>query len=150
MRDVVQADFPELLYLLPTVDDITLDKFENGSVVMTDTCNTAKLLNSFVAEKIPDATGKVIHSVLCFNHLRNVWVKNVLKAATAFLKDYLIDNLEEIAPLLRVSSCLSGIACAFNREFSLCANYPKGHGELFRQWIKEYHPGELLFHEEPK
>lgn len=148
MRDVVQADFPELLHLLPTVDELTLDKFDDGSVVMTDTCNTAKLLNDFVAKKIADATGKVIHSVLCFNHLRNVWVKNVLKAATAFLKDYLLDNLEEIAPSLRVATCMSGIVRAFDREFSLCANYPKGHGELFRQWMKEYHPGELLFHVE--
>ena len=35
---------------------------------------------------------------------------------------------------------------AVNKELSLCANYPKGHGEIFREWIKTYHPGALLLH----
>ena len=33
---------------------------------------------------------------------------------------------------------------AFDKEFSLCANYPKGHGELFCAT----HSGELLLHVE--
>jgi hypothetical protein len=37
---------------------------------------------------------------------------------------------------------------AINKEFSLSANYPKGHGELFLEWIRENHPGVLLFHVE--
>ena len=36
----------------------------------------------------------------------------------------------------------------FDKEFSLCANYPKGWGSNFRQWTKENHSGELLFHAE--
>ncbi len=31
---------------------------------------------------------------------------------------------------------------------SLATNYPKGHGELFAEWMKENYPGELLFHVE--
>ena len=34
---------------------------------------------------------------------------------------------------------------AFDKEFSLCANYPKGWGSNFRKWMKENHIGELLF-----
>ena len=37
---------------------------------------------------------------------------------------------------------------AFDKEFSLCANYPKGHGELFLTWIRTKYPNELLFHVE--
>ena len=37
---------------------------------------------------------------------------------------------------------------AFDKELSLCANYPKGWGVLFRQWRKEKYSGVLLFHVE--
>ena len=37
---------------------------------------------------------------------------------------------------------------AIDKEFSLCTNYPKGHGELFREWIEEKCPGMLLLHVE--
>ena len=37
---------------------------------------------------------------------------------------------------------------AVDKEFSLNANYPKGHGELFKQWIDTNHPGTLLLHVE--
>ena len=37
---------------------------------------------------------------------------------------------------------------AIDKEFSLCANYPKGHGELFREWIEVKYPGILLLHVE--
>ena len=39
-----------------------------------------------------------------------------------------------------------GLICAFDKEFSLCANYPKGHGALFREWMKSNHPEELMLH----
>ena len=43
---------------------------------------------------------------------------------------------------------MSAVIRAFDKEFSLNANYPKGHGELFKEWIKENHEGELLLHVE--
>ncbi len=39
-------------------------------------------------------------------------------------------------------------ARAYEKEFSLAANYPRGHGESFAKWMKENYPGELLFHVE--
>lgn len=147
-RDEVVELCPEWINLLPVVDGIDLDKFEANSVVMTDTCNGARLTNILIQTEICKQTGKTVHSLLCYNHLRNVWIKNVLKESTAFLREYLFTYLEEIAPVLRVSPCMSGIARAFDREFSLCANYPKGHGHLFQQWMKRNHHGELLLHVE--
>ena len=40
------------------------------------------------------------------------------------------------------------IAHAFEKMFSLCANYPKVIGELFHQWIMDNNSGELLFYVE--
>jgi len=33
---------------------------------------------------------------------------------------------------------------AVDKEFSLPANYPKGHGAMFCHWLKSNHPGALL------
>ena len=43
---------------------------------------------------------------------------------------------------------MSAIIRAVHKEFSLSANYPKGHGKLFLEWIREYYPGVLLLHVE--
>ena len=67
---------------------------------------------------------------------------------TKFLNNLLKDSLDEIDPKLRVSTGMEGILRACDKEFSLCANYPKGHGELFNEWMKEHHPGALLLHVE--
>ena len=142
-RDVTQKEFPELLHLLPSADGIDLSKLDGGST-MIDTCNGARLTNTRIYEDIPG----VVHSLFCHNHLRNVWVKNVLESLTDFLKAHLQDSLEEIAPEFRVSASFNSFAHAFDKMFSLCANYPKGYGELFRQWMKENHQGELLLHVE--
>ena len=37
---------------------------------------------------------------------------------------------------------------AFEKMFSLCANYSKGLGEVFFQWIMDNNYGELIFHVE--
>jgi hypothetical protein len=43
---------------------------------------------------------------------------------------------------------MSAIIRAVDKEFSLLANYPNGHGKLFLEWIREYYPGVLLLHVE--
>ena len=94
-RNITEEEFPDLVDLLPSAEDINLSKLEGGSV-MTDTCNSAKLMNSKVCTEVD---GKV-YSLLCHNHLRNVWVKNILTATTDFLRGVLHDSLDEIAPEL--------------------------------------------------
>ena len=90
------------------------------------------------------------HVISCVisNHLRNVWVKNVLGALSEFLKAHLHDSLDEIAPEVRVSPGFVSFARAFDKMFSLYANYPKGWGKIFRQWMKDKHRGKLHFHVE--
>ena len=95
---------------------------------MTDTCNAAQKTNIEISKEISSKT----HNLLCHNHLRNVWVKNVLESLTEFLRAHLSDSLDEIAPELRVLSGCISFARAFDKMFSLCSNYPKGWGKLFR------------------
>ena len=57
-------------------------------------------------------------------------MKNIFTTLTDYLRGVLSDSLDDIAPELRVSPGFDGFARIFDKEFSLCANYPKGHGEL--------------------
>ena len=46
--------------------------------------------------------------------------------------------------VIRSGSCHPSVP----KEFSLTANYPKGHGKLFREWIIKNYPLEFLLHAE--
>jgi len=72
-RVVTLQEFPEMVDLIPDPTEITLDRLDSGSV-MTDTCNSAQLCNRLLCAVVKG----VIYSSFCHNHLRNVWVKNVL------------------------------------------------------------------------
>jgi len=82
------------------------------------------------------------------HHLRNVVVNGAAKAVSSFLNTYLEDSLDEISSFLRVSPDLAHVIHAYHKEFSLTANYPKGHGELFREWVMKNYPQEYLMHAE--
>jgi hypothetical protein len=82
------------------------------------------------------------------NHLRNVWFGSMEKTLTMELNLHLCASCDKIDPKLRVTTSMSAIICAVDKEFSLSANYPKGHGKLFLEWIREYYPGVLLLHVE--
>ena len=90
----------------------------------------------------------VILEVDCWNHLRNVWLGGMTKELSKYLKVHLCEDLECIDSRLRVTPSIDMILRAVDKEFSLCANYPKGHGEIFHEWIEKNHPGALLIHVE--
>ena len=79
------------------------------------------------------------------NHLRCVVVKNMLIKLNEFTSEFLKESLDEISPIHCVSTSLEAVLIAFDKEFSLCANYPKGHGELFLTWLRTKYPNELFF-----
>ena len=54
-----------------------------------------------------------------------------------------VPPLSSLPPARKCNACAPFAA---DKEFSLCANYPKGHGELFREWMGRKHPGALLLH----
>ena len=101
-----------------------------------------------VEEVLRHSTNDNVLQVDCWHHLRNIWLGGMGKCLTTFLNNLLKDSLDEIDPRLRVTPGMEGILRACDKEFSLCANYPKGHGELFNTWTKEHHPGSLLLHVE--
>jgi hypothetical protein len=76
-----------------------------------------------------------------------VWWR-IEKAVTKHLNEILQTSLDEIHIKLQVTSSISAIIRAVNKEFSLSANYPKGHGELVLEWMRKHYLGVLLFYVE--
>ena len=129
------------------MDKIDIKKLTDGAVT-TDTCNSARKTRRILVEIVAQIDGGVVHEQDCFHHLRNVWINGITEAVSGFMKEYLSDSLDEISSFLRISPDLAHIIRAYHKEFSLTSNYPKGHGELFRDWIIKHHPMEFLLHAE--
>ena len=72
----------------------------------------------------------------------------LLKLSPSFLNEFLDDSLESISSFLRVSPDLANVLHEFHKEFSLDANYPKGHGEKLRSWMIKNYPMEFIMHAE--
>ena len=71
-REVTAREFPDnpdLLELIPTVDDIDLKKLANVGAITTDTCNSAQKTRRILLEIIGST-----YEQDCFNHLRNAWI----------------------------------------------------------------------------
>lgn len=140
----LEKKHPTLVDSIPSPDGIDINKLGDGGVIMTDTCNTAQKIRRILVDLIDGS----LDLDCCMNHLKNVWIGNMEKALAKHLNELLRSSLDEIDPTLRVTASISAIVRAIDKEFSLSANYPKGHGELFLEWIRENHPGALLFHVE--
>ena len=139
-REVTAREFldrPDLLAMIPLPNDITLSKLGDGGAVITDTCNAARKLRRILVDEKIEGTA---YELDCFQHLRNIWINGAAKAVTKFLNEFLDDSLENISSFLRVSPDLANVIRAFHKEFSLDANYPKGHGEKFRSWMIKNSP----------
>ena len=116
-RDVTNREYPDFLHMLPFPENIDINKLINGGI-MTDTCSAAQKTNTLLSEEISGET----HNLLCHNHLRNVWVKNVLESLTEFLRSHLNDSLEEVDSMLIVLPSFISFARAFDKMLSLTAN----------------------------
>ena len=142
-RKVTGKEYPAFFDMFPHPDKISIEKLANAGI-MTDACNSAQKTTGDINKEIIGKT----HTFHCHNHLRNIWVKNILESLTEFMRAHLSDSLDEIVPALRVLPGFISVAHVFDNMFSLCSNYPKGWRELFCSRMKENHAGELVFHVE--
>ena len=85
---------------------------------MTDNCNTARKVRRILVNLIDGAL-----EYDCRNHLRNIWLGNMERTLTKELNRQLRVDLDEIDLRLRVTSSISAIIRAVDKEFSLSATY---------------------------
>ena len=152
-RDVHQ-DMYATMHDIPSSDDMDLTKFK-GAVVTSDGCNAARRTSTVTAEAFEAAIEAVaaeegeeyepsIVIVGCHHHMRNVWIGALVKHLSKYLNGILHEDLSKINFRYRVSTMFDSVLRAADKEFSLPANYPKGHGVMFKEWMEKNHPGALL------
>ena len=144
MGEIVPWDCPDLIEMLPSPDEINITKLGvHAGLIMTDSCNAAQKARHLLQHKI----GGVVYELDCHHYLlRNVWIKGMELSVSSYLRVIVTDSLEKIPPELRVTCVYSAIARAWDKFFSLCANYPKGQGEHFAAWLRVNKPGTPLYH----
>ena len=144
-------ELQDLLDLIPNRSGLRISKF-NKANIMTDTCNTARLLREKLIASITQACkeegtdDKDIKVFVgdCWHHLRCIWIGAGLKHHDTYLTG-LVPEIDDIHFLLRVSTSIEKHLIAIEKEFGATANYAKGHGARFIAWMKRYHAGALLF-----
>ena len=144
LRKKVLDTCPQHLHLIPPPSSIGESKLGKAALT-SDNCNAAQKVKRLSNKRL----GGECHEVDCHNHMRNTFLCNpVEKALSKFLTEELKASLETIDPILRVKTLWIAFARAYDKEFSLAANYPKGHGHLFLIWLRKHYPGILLYHVE--
>ena len=63
----------------------------------------------------------------------------------AHLSDVLDDDLDQIYFTLRVTTDVGDILHAVEKYFGITANYAKGKGSMFYDYMKRYHPNCYLY-----
>ena len=154
-KEVHEAKFGADTHNIPDSSELDIAKL-NGATVNSDTCNAARKATALLIEAIEEAAkakavkdGKNPSDVMvlqqdCHHHLRNVWFGAITKRLSKFLDEMLAADLDSINSRYRVSTKMDAVLHAIDKEFSLPANYPKGHGDAFKYWLKMMHPGALL------
>ena len=164
-RETFEELFPGVAHDIPDGAEMNIAKLGGGGAVTSDNCNGALKVKRLLVEAVQDAVKAghtdaewealpeakrtellATYEIDCWNHLRNVWLAKVSSALTARLKETNKEELDAIDFRLRVGTDVVLLLRAVDKEFSLCANYPKGHGDLFKEWVVREHPTALLFH----
>jgi hypothetical protein len=80
----------------------------------------------------------------CHGHMRTIFINGITKRMSSYLARVLAEDLLGIDKRLRVGTTFDMVLITIDKEFSIPANYPKGHGPEFKHWLKAHHPGALL------
>jgi hypothetical protein len=117
-------------------------------MVSTDSCNTAcktqrllcEVIKKLCFEKgLTDDEVNVLETD-CWNHMQNIWFGAVVKELTSHLDQILKNDLDVIHPILIVTIDPNSIFCAIEKVFGETANYAKGSGSMYYDYMRMYNP----------
>ena len=139
---------PDLLAKLPQPSSLDVTRMLGG-MISHDNCNPARdqgncieqiILEMAAGMGIPEGE-RVLFQGSYHNHLRNTWMEYIETYMAGKLEKHLKNDLKLIPPNLRVACRLSELLIHINNEYNFSANYPKGHGDAFNDYLRTYHPG---------
>mmetsp|Transcript_21419 Transcript_21419/g.44776 ORF Transcript_21419/g.44776 Transcript_21419/m.44776 type:complete len:297 (+) Transcript_21419:1703-2593(+) len=155
-RETTKRMFPghnDILDVIPESIDLTLKKLGYNGVVMTDTCETAKKFRCLLIESIEGIyleAGISPNEIKmfegdCWHHLRNICFGFVIKQVNKLLYALWKQDLEDIPNIFQVCADIDDLLQCIEKEFGRTANYAKGHGSMFEEWMRILHPGAYLY-----
>ena len=112
LNKIVNNEYPNGNFDLPLPESINISKLGHGGAITTDTCNSAQKTRRILVDNV----GGRVHEMDCMHHLRNVWFHGVEKSLTLHLNNYLRDSLDNIDLSLCVSSSMSQLIRAFDKD----------------------------------
>ena len=84
-----------------------------------------------------------VHMGHCHQHLRNVIIGGMEKAATSYLQSELEEDLSEFSSFDRMSVDCCDLLRAVYKEIHASGKYAKGKGCEFEAWRKKHYPNAL-------
>ena len=120
-----------------------------GGMISHDNCNPDRDQGNHLEQLISELADKLgileskrmLFQGSCHNHLRNTWMDHVENYLVGKLEDHRKNDLELFPTHLRVACRLSELLIQVDKEYNFSANYPKGHGDAFNDYLRMYHPG---------
>jgi hypothetical protein len=76
----------------------------------------------------------------CWNHLHSVWFGAIVNEFSSHLGEVLQNDLNEIHPILRVTTDPNAIFQAIEKVFGETANYAKESGSMYYDYMRTYNP----------
>ena len=73
-----------------------------------------------------------------------MWIGAIEIYLSRKITQILVKELALIPSHLCVKCDIDNVCRCVDKEFNFAANYPKGHGDAFHDWMRRYHSGELV------
>ena len=143
----------------PSPESIGLHRLSEQTLLLTDTCNAARAAKRLVCEAAMAAGKEKVGAAAwdamseaqrnakckvyigqCHQHLRNIIVNAMQKAATNELTAQLSDSLSEFSSFDRMSADVNDLIYAIWKALHAGGEYAKGWGREFTAWLKKNHP----------
>jgi hypothetical protein len=139
----------------PAPESIGMHRLCEDTLLLTDTCNAARATKKLVAEASMEAlkeqVGKDAWEAMseaqrnakckvyigqCHQHLRNIIINAMQKAAVEELEVQLRDSLAEFSSFDRMSADVNDLIYAIWKALHVGGEYAKGWGREFTAWLQ--------------
>ena len=124
-REITHEEYQEFVHMIPDPEEAMSMQKLKGGAVMTETCKIGHKTKRLLAQIVDG------HSLFCHHYQRNVWVKNMLDVISNYVSTLIKENLEDIAPELRVLPYFENMCRAFDLEFSFVRTTEKAGVLIF-------------------
>mgnify|MGYP007078093354 CR=1 FL=1 len=157
--------FPGEPWTGPDPSRCCLGRLGGGGALIADTCNTARkietILANIIAEEVKETIGAAawsamseadrvhacrVHKLCCWQHMRNIFLNNMSSAQEKHVADELKPWLDAFSAWDRMTTNFTALLRGSYKEFHHGNVYYKGKGREFWVWLLGKHPKVFAMH----